>query len=75
MSARTLGTGKEQHIISSSSNMSKEDIDRAVKDAEQFAEQDKKRREEVDTENNAENLLLHRREAGLRQRRQDAGFR
>ena len=57
VSAKALGTGKEQHItISSSSNMSKEDIDRAVKDAEQFAEQDKKRREEVDTKNNAENL-------------------
>ena len=57
VSAKDLGTGKEQYItISSSSNMSKEDIDRAVKDAEQFAEQDKKRREEVDTKNNAENL-------------------
>ena len=57
VSAKDLGTGKEQHItISSSSNISKEDIDRAVKDAEQFAEQDKKRREEVDTKNNAENL-------------------
>ena len=57
VSAKDLGTGKEQHItISSSSNMSKEDIDRAVKDAEQFAEEDKKRREEVDTKNNAENL-------------------
>ena len=57
VSAKDLGTGKEQHItISSSSNMSKEDIDRAVKDAEQFAEQDKKRREEVDTKNNGENL-------------------
>ena len=57
VSAKDLGTGKEQHItISSSSNMSKEDIDRAVKAAEQFAEEDKKRREEVDTRNNAENL-------------------
>ena len=57
VSAKDLGTGKEQYItISSSSNMSKEDIDRAVKDAEQFAEEDKKRREEVDTKNNAENL-------------------
>ena len=57
VSAKDLGTGKEQHItISSSSNMSKEDIDRAVKDAEHFAEEDKKRREEVDTKNNAENL-------------------
>ena len=57
VSAKDLGTGKEQHItITSSSNMSKEDIDRAVKDAEHFAEEDKKRKEEVDTKNNAENL-------------------
>ena len=57
VSAKDLGTGKEQHItISSSSNLSKEDIDKAVKAAEQFAEEDKKRREEVETKNNAENL-------------------
>ena len=57
VSAKDLGTGKEQHItISSSSNMSKEDIDKAVKAAEQFAEEDKKRREEVETKNSAENL-------------------
>lgn len=57
VSAKDLGTGREQHItISSSSNMSKDDIDKAVKAAEQFAEEDKKRREEVDTKNNAENL-------------------
>ena len=57
VSAKDLGTDKEQHItISSSSNMSKEDIDKAVKAAEQFAEEDKKRREEVETKNNAENL-------------------
>ena len=57
VSAKDLGPGKEQHItISSSSNMSKEDIDKAVKAAEQFAEEDKKRREEVETKNNAENL-------------------
>ena len=57
VSAKDLGTGKEQHItISSSSNMSKEDIDKAVKAAEQFAEEDKRRREEVETKNNAENL-------------------
>ena len=57
VSAKDLGTGKEQHItISSSSNMSKEDFDKAVKAAEQFAEEDKKRREEVETKNNAENL-------------------
>lgn len=57
VSAKDLGTGKEQHItITSSTNMNKEDIDQAVKAAEQFAEEDKKRREEVDTKNNAENL-------------------
>ena len=57
VSAKDLGTGKEQHItISSSSNMSKEDIDKAVKAAEQFAEEDKKHREEVETKNKAENL-------------------
>ena len=57
VSAKDMGTGKEQKItISSSSNMSKEDIDKAVKDAERFAAEDKKRREEVDAKNNAENL-------------------
>ena len=57
VSAKDLGTGKEQHItITSSSNMSKEDIDKAVKDAERFAEEDKKRRESVDLKNEAENL-------------------
>ena len=58
VSAKDLGTGKEQHItITSSSNMSKEDIDKAVKDAEKFAAEDKKRREEVEEKNNAENLV------------------
>ena len=57
VSAKDLGTGKEQHItITSSSNMSKEDIDKAVKDAERFAEEDKKRREAVELKNEAENL-------------------
>ncbi|MDP4109709.1 MAG: molecular chaperone DnaK [Bacillota bacterium] len=56
--AKDLGTGKEQKItISASSNMSKNDIDKAVKDAEQFASEDKKHREEIDTRNNAENLV------------------
>ncbi len=56
VSAKDLGTGKEQHItISSSSNMSKEDIDKAVQEAERFAAEDKKRREEVDAKNEAEN--------------------
>ena len=55
--AKDLGTGKEQKItISSSTNMSKDEIDKAVKEAEQFAAEDKKRREEVDTKNEAENL-------------------
>ena len=57
VSAKDLGTGKEQKItITSSTNMSKDDIDKAVKDAEQFAAEDKKRREEVDTKNEAENM-------------------
>ena len=57
VTAKDLGTNKEQHItISSSSNMSKEDIEKAVKDAEQYAAEDKKRREEVDIKNEAENL-------------------
>ena len=57
VSAKDLGTGKEQNItISSSTNMSKEDIDKAVKEAEQFAAEDKARREAVDAKNEAENL-------------------
>lgn len=57
--AKDLGTGKEQNItITSSTNMSKDDIDKAVKEAEQFASEDKKRREEVDTKNEAENLVF-----------------
>ncbi len=55
VSAKDLGTGREQHItITSSSNMSKEDIDKAVKEAEQYAAEDKKKRENVDTKNSAE---------------------
>ena len=58
VSAKDLGTGKEQHItISSSSNMSKEDIDKAVKAAEQFAEEDKKLKELVDAKNQAESMI------------------
>ena len=58
VTAKDLGTGKEQHVtITSSTNMSKEDIDRAVKDAERFAEEDKKVKEAVDTKNEAEALL------------------
>ncbi len=59
VSAKDLGTGKEQNIsITASTNMSKEDIDKAVKEAEQYAAEDKKRREEVDTKNEAENLVF-----------------
>ena len=57
VSAKDLGTGAEQKItIHSSSNMSKDDIDKAVKEAEQFAAEDKKRREEVDVKNEAEQV-------------------
>ncbi|MDD6727794.1 MAG: molecular chaperone DnaK [Eubacteriales bacterium] len=58
VSAKDLGTGKEQQIsITASSNMSKEDIDKAVKEAEQFAEEDKKKRESVDLRNNADQMV------------------
>jgi len=58
VSAKDLGTGKEQHIsITASSNMSKDDIDKAVKEAEQFAAEDKKKREVVDLRNNADQMV------------------
>ena len=58
VSAKDLGTGKEQHItITSSTNMSQEDIDKAVKEAEQFAAEDAKRKEEVDTRNQADQMV------------------
>ena len=58
VSAKDLGTGKEQSItITSSTNMSKDDIDKAVKEAEQYAAEDKKRREEADLRNNADQLV------------------
>ncbi len=58
VSAKDLGTGREQHItITSSTNMNKDDIEKAIKDAEQYAAEDKKRREEVDKRNEAENLV------------------
>ena len=58
VSAKDLGTGKEQKItITSSTNMSKEDIDKAVKDAEAFAAEDKKRREEIDVRNTADQTV------------------
>ena len=58
VSAADKGTGKEQHItITSSTNMSKDDIDKAVKEAEQYAAEDKKRREDVDIRNNADQMV------------------
>jgi len=58
VSAKDMGTGNEQKItITSSSNLSEEDIDRAVKEAEKYAEEDKKRKEEVETRNNAESMV------------------
>ena len=59
VSAKDLGTGKEQHItITSSTNMSKEDVDKAVKEAEQYAAEDKKKREEVDVKNAADQMVF-----------------
>ena len=59
VTAKDKGTGKEQHItITSSTNMSKEDIDKAVKDVEMHAEEDKKRKENVETRNRAESLIF-----------------
>ncbi len=59
VTAQDKGTGKEQHItITSSTNMSKEDIDRAVKDAEKFAEADKKQKEAVEVKNRAESMIF-----------------
>ena len=58
VSAKDLGTGREQSItITSNTNMSKEDIEKAVKEAEQYAAEDKKRREEVDAINAADQLV------------------
>ena len=58
VSAKDLGTGKEQHIsITASTNMSKEDIDRAVKDAEAYAAEDAKKKEEIDTRNEADQMV------------------
>ena len=59
VSAKDLGTGTEQHItITASSNMSKEDIDKAVRDAEQYAAEDKARKEEVDLRNGADQMVF-----------------
>ena len=58
VSAKELGTGKEQHItLTYSSNMSKEDIDKAVKEAEMYAAEDKKRKDEVDTRNAGDQMV------------------
>ena len=58
VTAKDLGTGKEQHIsITASTNMSKDDIDKAVKEAEAFAAEDKKRREEADVRNEADSMV------------------
>ncbi len=58
VSAKDLGTGKSQNVvIQSSSNMSKEEIDKAVKEAERFAEDDKKKQEEIDVKNNADSII------------------
>ena len=59
VSAKDLGTGKEQHItITSSTNMSKDDIDKAVREAEQFAAEDKKQREAADIRNQADQMVF-----------------
>ncbi|MBQ8383182.1 MAG: molecular chaperone DnaK [Clostridia bacterium] len=59
VSATDKGTGREQHItITSSTNMSKEDVEKAVKEAEKYAEEDKKAKEAVETKNRAESILL-----------------
>ena len=59
VSAKDLGTGKEQHVtITSSTNMSQEEIDKAVKDAEKFAEEDKKLKEAVEVKNRADSMVF-----------------
>ena len=59
VTAKDKGTGKEQHIvITSSTNMSQEDIDKAVREAEKFAEEDKKQKEAVDVRNHAESMVF-----------------
>jgi molecular chaperone DnaK len=59
VSAKDLGTGKEQHItITASTNLSDDEIQRAIKEAEQYAEQDKKRKEAIDTKNEAESMVF-----------------
>ena len=72
VSAKDLGTGKEQNItITSSSNLSKEDIDKAVQEAEQYAAEDAKRKEEVDVRNQADQMVYQYRKDPQRDGRQD----
>ena len=62
VTAKDQGSGKEQKItITSSSNLSEEEIDKKVKEAEQFAEEDKKKKEDIDVKNNAESLVYQAR--------------
>ena len=64
VSAKDLGTGKEQHItITSSTNMSKEDIDKAVKEAEMYAAEDAKRKDEIDTRNQGDQIVYQTEQA------------
>ena len=76
VSAKDLGTGKEQNIsITASTNLSKEDIDKAVHEAEQYAAEDKARKDEVDTHNAADQTVYPDREDPERAGRQDRRFR
>ncbi|MBZ2387186.1 molecular chaperone DnaK [Anaerococcus murdochii] len=62
VTAKDQGSGKEQKItITSSSNLSEEEIDKKIKEAEKFAEEDKKKKEDIDAKNNAENLVYQAR--------------
>ena len=74
VSAKDRGTGREQSMtITGGSALSKDDIDRMVREAEQYAEEDRKRREAVEARNQAETLAYAHREVPRRQRRQDPG--
>ena len=59
VSAKDMATGNEQNVITASTNLTDEDIDKAVKDAEAHAEEDKKRKEEIEVKNNAESLIYN----------------
>ena len=74
VSAKDLGTGKEQKItITASSGLSKDEIERMMKDAESHAEEDKKRREEIETRNKADQAVYARREDAPGDGRQAGG--